>query len=383
MLKIKQKYFKALSASLHGKVSPNEKREKVENDTVEFTNCKSLTCFTSSSKHEKRILALEPYQLHGKQYIASAGGDHTIKLWDLEDNYLIATLTGHSHEITSLAVYVFKGLPMLASSSVDSTVRIWNLSKQTNVHTLSVESGCVYSLATYELYGRPMLAGGCNNSIIKIWDMSIYDLFESKTRLSIGINEPNVLKNKSLLSECIEVEIEIEDDIAVSLEGHKGAIISSNVFYQDGKPYLVSGCEHNFIKMWCLTERKLVSIIHDGYIGEITALVTLQQGNKIILASGYFGGRIKLWDMESRKCIATFQAHEYFVNTLEVIRWNGIMCLISGSYDRNIKVWDLDSKTVIDSFKNKKEICTVKAFMNGDRPCLASGNYEGSVSYWT
>jgi WD40 repeat protein len=59
------------------------------------------------------------------QQLASAGGDGTVRLWDVNQHTLLLTLADHSGAVTSLA-FSPDG-QRLASGSLDGTVRIWDL----------------------------------------------------------------------------------------------------------------------------------------------------------------------------------------------------------------------------------------------------------------
>lgn len=61
------------------------------------------------------------------RWLASAGGDGQIRIWDVATNQLLATLTGHSSAVTSIAFKMDRNL--LASGGLDGTVRFWDLQK--------------------------------------------------------------------------------------------------------------------------------------------------------------------------------------------------------------------------------------------------------------
>lgn len=73
--------------------------------------------------------------------VVSGGGDHDIKLWDIESGHVTATLSGHTQEVVrscnktlllSYQVTFFYQLCIqctsyvIASASADSMVRLWN-----------------------------------------------------------------------------------------------------------------------------------------------------------------------------------------------------------------------------------------------------------------
>ncbi|MBP1703575.1 MAG: hypothetical protein H6Q38_2682 [Chloroflexi bacterium] len=60
--------------------------------------------------------------------LASAGGDGTVRIWDVNQGRLLFTLTGHTNAVTSLAFSPDNRI--LASGSLDGTVRLWDLEDQ-------------------------------------------------------------------------------------------------------------------------------------------------------------------------------------------------------------------------------------------------------------
>ena len=58
--------------------------------------------------------------------LATAGQDHTGRIWDAETGRLIATLTGHTDDVNWISFYPVAGDPDVLTASDDKTVRIWD-----------------------------------------------------------------------------------------------------------------------------------------------------------------------------------------------------------------------------------------------------------------
>ncbi|KAK2144505.1 hypothetical protein LSH36_750g01001 [Paralvinella palmiformis] len=138
-------------------------------------------CFGTLRSHQGGVWALKTH----KNLLFSAGGDHVIKVWNLEqlERGCKHTMTGHTDKIQSLAVGKY-----LYSGGADRSIRAWNLKDFTEVivkedmlysgshntidiwHTkddftlrgkISHTFGSVYALAITELY---IIVGTYNNN---------------------------------------------------------------------------------------------------------------------------------------------------------------------------------------------------------------------------
>lgn len=330
-----------------------ESKSSEEDRVVEFTDFGSLTIKDTLSTRRGCVYSLEPYFMNGKHYLASPR-EKTVKLWDLSNTMVAATLTGHKSTVRALTAYIKDGVQMLASGSYDCTIKLWDLRTNTNVQTLTGHTYIVSSLLVFEKDKKMYLASGSFDCTIKIWDL---DLDENNHNPITTFQE----------HEWCDRALELYHD---------------NV---DNKPYLASSSYHGSIKIWCLEDFSLLTTLRNSdrrVYSLLVVNVNVNQDDKKILVSGDGYGDIKLWNLEIHACIGTIHAHSGAIKSLEALECNGVVCLATSGDDKCIKVWDLESHTCMNTICTDVDIMTMRVFMHGDRACLATGDGNGDVKLW-
>src|SRR5258707_335982 len=100
------------------------------------------SCLMTLRGHSGRVLSVALSPDGG--LLASASGDHTIKLWDPQTGEHLRTLEGHSESVSSVAFSPDGGL--LASASRDDTIKLWDPQTGEHLRTLEGHSGSVNSV---------------------------------------------------------------------------------------------------------------------------------------------------------------------------------------------------------------------------------------------
>ncbi|MEG5163507.1 AAA-like domain-containing protein, partial [Microcoleus sp. AT3-A2] len=185
--------------------------------------------------------------------LASVSYDNTIKLWNLQSQKPIATLTDHSDLVNSVA-FSPDG-KTLASASSDKTIKLWNLQTQKPIATLTDHSDLVNSVA-FSPDGKT-LASGSDDKTIKLWNL--------QTQKPIA-----------------------------TLTGHSNSV-NSIAFSPDGLT-LASASYDNTIKLWNLqTQKELYTLTRHSSLVNSVAF----SPDGLTLASASYDNTIKLWNLQT------------------------------------------------------------------------------------
>jgi WD40 repeat protein/serine/threonine protein kinase len=102
------------------------------------------------------------------KYLASVGGDYTVRLWAADSGQPLHTLTGHAVLVSGLAFSTDSR--RLASCSWDHTVRVWDVVAGTELLTLRGHTDIVNGVAFQSKSSLLASAGG--DKRVKIWDVT-------------------------------------------------------------------------------------------------------------------------------------------------------------------------------------------------------------------
>lgn len=99
--------------------------------------------------------------------IASAGDDHTIRLWDAETGQCLTALSGHTNWVRAIAFS--RGGRLLVSSGDDCTIKIWNTASGFCLTTLKQENHWIRAVGFNPHNSRQLISGG-DDQRVRRWD---------------------------------------------------------------------------------------------------------------------------------------------------------------------------------------------------------------------
>ncbi|EFY89459.1 WD domain-containing protein [Metarhizium acridum CQMa 102] len=263
--------------------------------------------------HTQAVRGVDYGGPQGGTLFASCSSDLTIKLWDPTDNYKnIRTLYGHDHSICSVRFVSSSDGEwrprQLASASGDHTIKLWNIENGHCVNTLRGHTDWVRSIYP-SADGRILLSAG-NDRTARLWDISLASPESTLTLVghALGINccalapvaahpylasmapskAPAVPKGVAeyIATGSRDNTIKIWDAHGTcirTLIGHNNWV-TAVVFHPGGK-YLLSVADDKTLRCWDLTLGQCIKVLEGIHEQFITCLQWVPQVAKSIPAS--------------------------------------------------------------------------------------------------
>lgn len=267
--------------------------------------------------------------------IASAGGNHTVKLWDLADGS-VTTLGSHRDTVNSIAFSPDGN--RLVSASDDFTFKLWDVQGKRHLSTLSHITDNARSqikAVTFSSDGQKIATAGRH---VKIWDIHtlreimtirhaawVYAVafsFDSQY-LAMG-DASGQISIKNLRNQQDVVQFRGDPDFMTAIK-----------FSPDNQT-LASAGYNGGVKLWKLPNWEQAGTLPTN--GTVSDLSFSPDSSK--LASTDFEA-VNLWAIHNGEKIATLRGHVGWVNAADFSH-DGVS-IISGGSDGTLRLWDVTS----------------------------------------
>jgi pimeloyl-ACP methyl ester carboxylesterase len=142
------------------------------NAPIDIWDVKAWQVVQTLAGHTDRVFGMA-FSPDGRLLASGSGmgpsdvSDSVVKVWDIASGSEVHTLKGHRGDVHAVAFSPTGRL--VASASTDYTVRVWDVRSGALVHTLRHGNG-LYDVA-FSPDGRLLAAGGCDRTV-KLWDVA-------------------------------------------------------------------------------------------------------------------------------------------------------------------------------------------------------------------
>ncbi|KAB8253536.1 WD40-repeat-containing domain protein [Aspergillus pseudonomiae] len=265
--------------------------------------------------------------------VASASGDATIKIWDVNSGYCLQTLEGHTDIVRSV---VFSGdSKIVASASHDKTIKIWDINSGQCLQTLEGHTDIVRSVVFSG--NSKIVASASHDKTVKIWDINS--------------------------GQCLQ-----------TLEGHSDPVKS--VVFSGNSKMVASASGDDTVKIWDINSGHYLQTL-EGHSNSVFSAVF--SGDSKIVASASIDRTVKVWDISSSHCLQTLEGHSNSV--ISAVISGDLKMVASASHDGTVKIWDITSGHCLQTLEGHSN-SVISAVFSGDSKIVASASYDCTVKVW-
>lgn len=127
----------------------------------------------------------------GGEYLASAGADDTVRIWDTQTFEQLGVLEGHADDVYSVSFG--PGARYVATGCRDGAVRVFALPSGEQLHLLRGHAEAVYSVA-FSPDGEQILSGG-KDATVRVWNAESGELVKVFRGHGDDINAVSISKD--------------------------------------------------------------------------------------------------------------------------------------------------------------------------------------------
>jgi WD40 repeat protein len=282
-----------------------------------------------------RVVAFSP---DGK-LLASAGLDHTVRLWDTATGKELRRCTGHGDQVVSVA-FSPDG-KTLATGSGDGTARLWDAATGKELHRLA--HGVLVHATVFSPDGKTLATSGFDQNI-RLWDVArgeeVRQIHGTDSQAIYGVAfSPD---GKLLASAAFDNLVRLWDPAAGAevqkFAGHTQFPVSV-MFAPDGRT-LASWGHDNTVQLWELATGK-ARLVYKSHGNWVRGAAYSSDGRT--LASCGHDGTIRLWDPLTAEELKTFKGHKGAVWWIAFAP--GDKLLASAGEDGTVRLWDVAAIT--------------------------------------
>jgi WD40 repeat protein len=313
----------------------------------------------------------------------ASGNERTIQLWDICSGKNLHTFTD------SLGGYSLAWSSdgnLLASGNGDGSVQLWRIRSRESLTTLVGHKGVVWFVA-FSPDGRTLASGGSDKTV-RLWDvMQFKPRFSPFEEHKDGIYAGAWLSDALLASAGADGTVQLWDaatgnrkyTFASRKDASGNSIqVKSLASSHDGKR-LAAGCGDGTVQVWDVASYQPLRVLqHNGR--HINAVAWSPDDKE--LAAGSEDCTVTLWDVATgrllRPVFSGVRTHSHAL----AFSLDGSLLATSDSLDGRIRLWETASGTLKCVFEKWHSQPVYALAFSSDGTLLASAGHEGNVCIW-
>ncbi|MGN9796146.1 NB-ARC domain-containing protein [Streptomyces sp. OZ13] len=265
-------------------------------------------------------------------WLASAGYDNTVRLWDRATGSCLATLGRHRSEATAVAIA--PDGTWIASAGADGEARLWERATGTCTTTLKGHSNGITAVAVSP-DGSWLATAGLDETV-RLWDQA-------------------------------------GGTCTATLAGHTDAVRSVAIA-PDGS-WLASAADDGKVWLWDPATATCTATL-TGHQSEVTTVAIAPDGTW--LATAGHDNTVRLWDRATATCTATLTDHTDWVHTVAIAPDGSWMA--TASRDKSVRLWDTATASCNTILTGHRHVRSVAIAPDGT--WLATASRDRTLRIW-
>ncbi|BAY15071.1 WD repeat protein [Anabaenopsis circularis NIES-21] len=305
------------------------------------------------------------------QYVISASGDNTLKVWNWQTGELLRTLTGHSDRVNAVALtpdgqYVI-------SASGDQTLKVWNWQTGELLRTFTGHSDRVNAVALTPDGQYVISASG--DQTLKVWNWQTGELLRTFTGHSDWVNAVALTPDgQYVISASSDKTLKVWNwrtgELLRTFTGHSDRV-NAVALTPDGQ-YVISASHDQTLKVWNWQTREPLRTLVGQY-----PLALTPDGQYVI--SGSLDNTLKIWNWQTREQPRTLAGHSLWVNAV-ALTLDG-QYVISASDDNTLKVWNWQTGELLRTLTGHSS-WVIAVALTPDGQYVISGSDDKTLKAW-
>ncbi|MEZ4660114.1 MAG: BTAD domain-containing putative transcriptional regulator [Caldilineaceae bacterium] len=308
------------------------------------------------------------------RFLASAGSDGAIYLWQASNYQLHHVLHGHLGMVKSICFSADS--QWLFSGGLDGALLVWEVLTGHLVRQVMNQGKPIIAASLHR--DGVYLAAALTDETIQIWDWQRVELRATLPALVTLTNLSFSPDGKYLISVGDERRINVwcghHFDLLHTLEGHDGKILT--IAFNAQSNLFATGGEDGKILLWDAAAMRLQQVLA-GHTDFILALAFNPRAD--LLASSSADQTVHTWHLQTGRPHQFFRGHFGWVKAVTFSA--DARALITGGYDQTIRIWDIHNGQLQIALKGYlKRVDFMRFSADGRR--LAASSLDGNVHVW-
>lgn len=300
------------------------------------------------------------------QYVAAAGSEGVLRIWNASDGSLLHLLAGDGQPITALAFSPDSSL--VAAATLNDVVWVWNASTGEWLWRLVPSvAGHIRSLAISSDSSFLVSSGG---------EVDIWSLVDGSRLHTFSFSGPADLAPDDMSLAVVSFQdvaiIRVRDGLEVQ-RLHVNMTILSLAFSPDGSLVGVSGYGSHRLALWSVENGRLIQDVLDP----APASFAFSSDGSLIATADY-DDATRLFRVSDGGLLLTVSGHTSLVESTTFVP--GTNEVASSSVDRTIRLWSLASGASLITLQGDNWYNPIA--VSPDGTVLASGYLGGEVKIW-